>query len=339
MNEQSKKSSNDVDDLEEIVGDSDDPLFAVVDETEIKKQPPQKKRWPAFFSGLIMGMLISLGLVQYTSIRAPEYLTRLNIVQPVVQTIVQPVVEPVVEPVTEPVAIENVKEVASEPLISDQDKQSITQLIDAVHGLSSEIGSLNQMQQSLQQLRLNLETLQLREQLSWISNPTYRLPQVQLAWQEISLFPSLTEDERAESEAMQKLAKSALDRSLQWQQRLLDLSSQLKVPERRNVVPDFDNSWLGWIANQFQLAPALSGQQKELEFLRQSLLQVRQSLATEQWPDDSEWLQLRARLQLFLAQQMPAGEPSPEVGLPESFSSLIQDINTLRQSAEGWVRQ
>lgn len=309
--------------LEEVGQDSqvkNDPVKGEAQEPE----PAGVKRLPFFIGGVLVGMGAATAGVAYLSDHHPDYLAKLGVVQPVLEVIEQKV-EPQVQPTVK-------------PMISEQDKQLLRSVLTNTEGLSEELRSVAQLQQSLSQARLSMEALQLRDRLSWISNPSYHLPQIRLAWQEIALLPSLNSEQRAHAEQMQQMAQSALELSADWQQRLLDVSMLLEVNESHNIIPETEYPWLNWVLDKFSLSPALDDQQKQMDAMRQGILQVRQDLSMEIWPDASKWRKLRAEVQLFLADRTD-GQNSSELGVPESFDGIQSDITTLRQAAKEWMGQ
>jgi hypothetical protein len=287
-------------------------------EEEQAEAMPKKRRWPFFLFGLLLGIVLAVAGIRYLADQGSRYLSKLGIVRPVVQLVEQ----------TAPQAT---------PVITEEDRNLLRSVVSRADDLKRELSSLARLQQSLSQARLSMESLQLRDRLSWISNPAYHLPQIQLAWQEIALLPSLDSNQRSQAERMQSLAASDLAKMAEWQQRLLDISSLLSVEEKpRNIIPETDYPWLNWVLGKFSLSPALDDEQKHLETMRQQLLQVRQDLGMEVWPDQDRWRTLRAEVQLFLAHR-PMDQGSTEIGVPESFGEIQQDIASLRQAAKDWM--
>jgi len=251
--------------------------------------------------------------------------------EPVISSDPAPESEPKLEPKPTPVAPVIVTTGAS--------SEEIERLLSAMEGLRGEIHSLQQQQRELQESQAEMQRMQLRTRLHWITNQTNHLPQLQLAWEEIALMPTLTADERSRAEQMHALAKERTEQLIQWQQSLVDHADQLTLKEQANIVPAFENRWLNWVAEQFSIRPSLNQQERQDAELRRQLIDTSRNLELERWPDTKQWLQLRARLQLRVASMAPAtdGAESIQLDLPESFDAMIDDIKLLRNTASQWL--
>ncbi len=217
--------------------------------------------------------------------------------------------------------------------------EEISHVLHAMTSLQQELETLRQNQQSLQQVQQTVQTMQLRARLNWISNPSNHLPQLQLAWEEITLMPVLSSDEREQAQKMLVLAEKRVQDMQNWQQHLHNYSALLKVTEHHNIIPKFENRWLNWIAEQFSIRPSLNKEEAERTYLREQLMNINHNIELEQWPDAKLWLRLRATLQLTLDKSADTNKPATELGLPESFKGIQADIDALRQSAAAWLER
>lgn len=223
------------------------------------------------------------------------------------------------------------------PEIVSASSDEVNRMLDAMSELQSELKSLRQEQQAIQETQHSLQKVQLRTRLRWITNRANHLPQLQLAWEEIALTPSLSSGEYATAQEMLTLAQQRLQEQRNWQQNLQSHADSLTTPEHGNIIPEYGTPWLSWIRDYFSIKAASTTEQQQNEQLRQQLLTTSRNIELEQWPGGKSWQQLRATLQLRLAL---AAEDSPEaidLGLPESFDPLKADIEQLRQTAATWL--
>jgi len=237
---------------------------------------------------------------------------------------------PVVEP--KPVVIERIVPASSE---------EINRALNAMNMLQGELTTLRQQQQALEQQQRAVQLMQLRTRLNWITNSTNHLPQLQLAWEEISLMPVLTSDERNQAQAMLKLAQEKLNQLQSWQQLLHRTAESLTRKEHDNIIPAFENSWLNWIASQFSVRHSLSREEADDASLQETLINTSRNIEMEVWPESRAWLELRARLQLRLIAGNEEETPTENlaVQLPESFDAIRSDIDTLRSTAAVWLER
>lgn len=243
----------------------------------------------------------------------------------------------------EPVSVEPepVVEVAppAKPEAISASSDEVNRMLEAMDQLQDELTSLRQEQQKLEAQQHAVQRMQLRARLRWITNPANHLSQIQLAWEEISLMPMLSADERQQAEAMLALAEKN-QRALQgWQQILQIQADALTIREHDNIIPTFENRWLNWVAEQFSVRPSLSEQEAENAELREALLNTSSNLELEQWPDAKSWLQLRSTLQLRVVAAATSESAETRLELPESFDAIRKDMKQLRQTAATWMEQ
>lgn len=246
--------------------------------------------------------------------------------------------EPVVE--IEPPVEEPVNQASSE---------EISNVLDAMEALQGELRSLREQQRALEKTQHSVQVMQLRTRLRWITNKANHLPQLQLAWEELTLMPILSSTERERARAMLTLSEKRLSELQNWQQTLQTHAESLSRSEHANIIPAFENRWLNWIAEQFSVRSSLSEEEANDAKLQAQLINTSRNIEIERWPDAKAWLQLRATLQLrVISSELPAseratseeGDESPstiDLGLPESFEPIKADINLLRQVAETWL--
>ncbi len=225
-------------------------------------------------------------------------------------------------------------------IVGGASSEEIERMLQAMEGLRGEILSLQQQQQSLQKRQAEMQRMQLRTRLHWITNQANHLPQLQLAWEEIALMPSLSSDERSSAEAMQALAGKRGEDLMRWRQALQRYAETLTVKEQENVIPAFENGWLNWIAGQFSVRPSLNRQERQDAELRRQLINTSRNLELEHWPDEKQWLALRSKLQLRIVARTESSvdDTQPvQLGLPESFDVVKKDIEMLRSGASLWL--
>jgi len=221
--------------------------------------------------------------------------------------------------------------------------QEVQALLSSIEVLRDELQQMSDAQQSLQNGLLEQQHMNLQVRLRWIADPASRLPQIQLAWEEISLLPGLRDDQRSEAVRMHALARARVQQMKQWQDALGKWADALATPVHRNVLPQPEYPWLAWIVSQFQLRQAPSVEARHLGNLRARLLDAARHLTLESWPVKGAWQSLQAELLLQIkAMQLDRGENNTEAvetGLPESFDAIQADINTLRQTALQWQQE
>jgi len=222
------------------------------------------------------------------------------------------------------------------PAISSEDVQS---LLSSIEGLRRQLQQMSVAQRALQNGLKAQQQMNLQVRLRWIVDPASRLPQLQLAWEEISLLPGLSNSQRSEAVRMHKLARARVQQLKQWQDALNKWADALVTPVQRNILPQPEYPWLAWIVSQFQLRQAPSVESRHLSNLRARLLDAARHLTLESWPLKGEWQSLQAELLLQIkAMQHGANTNTQaiEIGLPESFDAIQADIATLRHTALQW---
>ena len=230
---------------------------------------------------------------------------------------------------------------SSEERIVPASSDEINRVLSAMTNLQGELTTLRQQQQQLEQQQRAVQLMQLRTRLNWISNPANHLPQLQLAWEEVSLMPVLSEDERKQAQSMLKLAQQSMQKLQGWQQVLRRSAESLTRVEHDNIIPKFEYGWLNWIVGQFSIRPSLSREEADDAALRQALINTSRNLEMEVWPQKREWLELRAKLQLRMLADEKGNESEggKAIDLPESFDAIRADIATLRSSAAVWLER
>jgi hypothetical protein len=244
-------------------------------------------------------------------------------------------------PVEEVVTALNIEpELPPVPEVKTASSEEIERALDAMRALQSELQSIRQQQRAMQESQRSVQRMQLRTRLHWVTNPANHLPQLQLAWEEISLIPTLSSGERQQARAMLALAEKRLQQLQGWQQTLRTHAESLSSVEHDNIIPEFENRWLSWIGEQFSVRPSLSKEEARDAQLREQLINTSRNIEIEQWPDTNAWLQLRATLQLkLIATEKGDASPVTELGLPESFDAIKHDIEQLRQAASTWLER
>lgn len=212
--------------------------------------------------------------------------------------------------------------------------EEIATLMDAMQSLQGEIRQLRGEQQELRRAQRQLQNAQLRSRLVWIANPANRLVQIEQAWKELATLPNLNGDERQLAEDMYALAAKREAELASWQQHLNNWADSLSVKPAENIVPESDNRWLNWLRDQFSIKPSMRMEEKENHNLSLQLRNVSQMIALEEFPAPEQWRVLRARLQLKASE---SGDE--EIGLPEDFAAVRQDISHLRQQAREWLER
>ncbi|MDX8397773.1 MAG: hypothetical protein R8K49_05565 [Mariprofundaceae bacterium] len=299
-----------------------------------ENKPSPVKRWPLFLLFFIIGSAASFLALNYQTLQQSYNQPIKPIATVQVQQIPAPQ-SPAVQVVSpQSTAISN--EEASLLI------QSIGQLTQKIDSLQTELKSLKQQQQLVQETQSNIEHLQLHARLAQIHDPSSHLAQIQRAWQEISLLPSLSPAQHQQAISMFKLAQHQIQQVQKWQQEINVIITSLQPSSYDNIIPnampESPDAWLQWIANQFSLKPAQSSQQLSLNRLKQNLLHIKQNMSLELWPHGTTWAQLRAQLQLHLIASKDA-KSSSTLTLPEDFSDIKQKLQTLRNTAQQWLKE
>ena len=211
---------------------------------------------------------------------------------------------------------------------------------DTITNLSSELNQLAEEQKILRSSLHEQQQVNLQVRLRWITDPVSRLPQIKLAWEEISLLGGLNAEQHAKAEEMHTLARDSIQKLRQWQTSIQKWADTLAVPVHRDIIPKPEQPWLAWAASQFHLRPAPSEEASQLSHLRNQLENLISQLTTETWPAENDWQQLRAQLLLQVrSQQAEDSTEAIELNLPDSFKTIQADINTLQQTAQQWLEQ
>jgi len=334
---------------------SDEAIVIEADSLEqeaVEKKTTKTRRWPLFVLAFIVGSATSIFALNYyqqnhvlESNSTPVAIAPIT-EAPLASTSIKPAQEaskPVDAPTLETPISTAISSEEGEALIA-----AITTLQDNIQGLQSELQTLRQQQQDVAHSQSMLESMQLHSRLSWIMKHNSHLPQIKLAWQEISLLPSLTSEQRSLAESMLKLAEQRQNDVHQWQQEIDHLIINFKPNEYDNIIPtaiaaDASNPWLQWLVQQFSLKRSQSSQAMALLTLKNTLLHIKQGMSLEQWPTGTEWTTLRAQLQLRLIAQFNENKTDDKqaatLQLPENFDAIRADIQQLRQAAQSWLEE
>lgn len=214
----------------------------------------------------------------------------------------------------------------------------LNDLLFSIDSLRTALWRMEESQQLLKQSLVEQQQMNLQVRLRWIADSGSRLPQMQLAWEEISLLPGLNEQQRQQAVEMHALARANVQRLKQWQGSLHKWAEALMTPVHENVLPQPEHAWLAWIVGQFQLRQAPSQETRMLADLRGRLLDAARQLTLQAWPNQAAWQRLHAELLLQItAMQKSADETIIETGLPVDFAGIKLDIHMLRKTAEQWV--
>ncbi len=181
--------------------------------------------------------------------------------------------------------------------------------------------------------------MNLHVRLRWIADPAARLPQMQLAWEEIALLPGLSDEQRSVAVRMHQLARTDVAKLHQWRLAIRKWADTLIVPAHEDILPQPEHPWLAWIVGQFHLRQAPSLEARKLSALREQLFDAARLLILESWPAQGEWQALRARLLLEVRSHQADAASPVELGLPDDFTVIQNDILTLRKTARDWLEQ
>jgi len=236
-----------------------------------------------------------------------------------------------------------VNPVPPKPSVSSEEVQA---LLSSINVLREELQQMSEAQQALQNGLQEQQQMNLQVRLRWITDPASRLPQLQLAWEEISLLPGLSNSQRSEAVRMHALARNRVQQMKQWQDALNKWADALVTPVHRNILPESPYPWLAWIVSQFQLRQAPSVEAQHLGDLRARLLNAARHLTLESWPAKGAWQSLQAELLLQIkAMRLDGGDShgdnaeAIDTGLPENFDAIQTDIATLRRTAQQWQQE
>ncbi|HXH64361.1 MAG TPA: hypothetical protein VNH42_02500 [Mariprofundaceae bacterium] len=226
------------------------------------------------------------------------------------------------------------------PLVQTRlNSQEAKQLMAAMEQLQQQLQRLSTDNAQLQQALAQQQHIDLRTRLKLIADPDTRLKQLSLLWEDVSLSPVLSADQRNEAVSMTAAAQEALAQNLLWQQRLDRWIAQLAGPEAGpDLIPHFAHPWLAWLANQFHLRPAPTNDNGGSQVLREKLMQIRRGMAIESWPESKDWQPIRAELILIQASSAKNGaEKDAGIGLPNDFTTMRQAVATLHETARRWL--
>ncbi|MDQ6954054.1 MAG: hypothetical protein Q9M20_01250 [Mariprofundaceae bacterium] len=329
-------------------------------ETALEKEPSSKKksrRWPFFVLAFIVGSATSIFTLNYYQLiyhTAPENTSTSAALLPVEKAVKKTLVdnipieaakkrtEAVVDSIETPIEKKN-SELPKHTAISSEEGEALISAIKALQSniqeLKNELQTLHLKQRNVADSQAMLESMQLRSRLTKIIQHNSHLPQITWAWQEISLLPSLSTEQRALANSMLQLAQKRQNDVLQWQQTLSQLIASLKPNEHNNIISnvvsvDNSNPLLQWLMQQFSLKRSQSSEERLLLTLKNRLVHIKQGMALEQWP--TAWPTLRAQLQLHLVDQVDENT-APSLQLPENFTSVQADVEQLRQAAKIWL--
>jgi len=211
------------------------------------------------------------------------------------------------------------------------------------------MATMNALQQQLQQLHTDNAELRrtlaeqqhsdLRSRLTLIADPDTRLKQLSLLWQDVSLSPVLSAQQRSEAVSMTAAAREALTQNQLWQQRLDTWIATLAGPESGpDLIPHFAHPWLEWLAEQFHLRPAPTNDSSGSQALREKLMQIRRGMTIETWPDTKDWQPIRAELILIHASSAKTdADKAAGIGLPNDFTAMRKAVATLHETARQWL--
>jgi len=216
----------------------------------------------------------------------------------------------------------------------------VSRLLAVIDQLRTEMQQLEASQQTLHDGLLEQQQMNTQVRLRWIADPASRLPQMQLAWEEISLLPGLTVKQRELAVEMHALARTNVQLLRQWKGSLQKWAEVLVTPAHADILPQPQQPWLAWLVGQFQLRQAPSAEARRLADLRTRLLDAGRQLSLESWPSQGTWQSLHAELLLQIKAMQGDGTDAAsatiDTGLPLDFSAIQHDITVLRQTARQW---
>jgi len=322
---------------------------ATLEKDAVHKSKKSPGRWAFFVLAFIIGSATSIFALNYYQ---QTYAQKSNPIA-IISTTKSPHKTPsikTIQEVSKPIDRHALEPSIPAPISSKEGEalmQAISTLQGNIQGLQHELQTLRQQQRNVSHSQALLESMQLHARLTWIMKSNSHLPQIKLAWQEISLLPSLTPAQRTQAEAMLKLAQQGQNNVHQWQQEIDHLIIRFKPSEYTNIastiITNDSNPWFAWLIQQFSLKRSQSSQQIALQTLKNTLLQIKQGMNLEQWPAGTVWTALRAQVQLRLIEQFHSNQgeskQAQNLQLPENFNAIQADINTLRQAAQSWLEE
>jgi len=311
-------------------------------------EPQKIRRSLWLLLGLVFGSITTLSALPYLPLSIAR---QLNL--PVL-TVIQPVMSP---PPLTPAMVKDQKIVVDPPEFDKKVLHNLQASMDSLQQrlnsfpplkgrmqtLSQDLQALHANQTAVRAAQISIETMQLHSRLSWITNPSSHLPQMQLAWEEIVLLPSLNETQHQQAKVMLALAAKRQRDVYRWQQeldRVIDSYHYQPISSYNRL-----SDWLpsegrfapvsAWLIQQLHLQKV---QQKDhaIVKLRQQLRSIQQNMRLEQWPDAKSWMALRSRLQLH---RLHHDSSLPPLTIPEDFSPIQSDIQRLQQTARDWLKE
>lgn len=239
---------------------------------------------------------------------------------------VKPEPEPTPQPEPEP-----------EPPQPTVTSEEVQHLLDTIADLSTKLQGLREEQQALKAEQAALrdalrarQRMDLRSRLKWITQTEISPAQLRIFWEDITLLPILSDEQRQQAEHMRQVA-TKLDRDMQaWSQKLQHHADKLLPPEAEAIPAQTNQNWLSWLTQYFHVSRAPSEQRRRLKALQTSLLQARQALKHGQWPVAERWNQMLEALHEVLGKKA-------DLGLPENFESARHELDAMRKLAQGWL--
>jgi len=338
-------------DLKEVEGDAKETnsvTEAVSQEGSQATDSPARKSSKGIYAILVLLLIGGAALISPDQFKSMFHVARewmaptpiklpAEVVAPRPATVLPPPVAP--KPVLKAPEPRVVPTPIKQPARPSVSSKEIEQLLGRIEGLSSELVRMEEDQRVLRAALNEQQQMNLQVRLRWIMDPSARLPQIQLAWEEISLLPGLSDEQRDIAVRMHALARSNSERLQQWQIAIRKWVDTLAVPVHQDIIPHPEHPWLAWIVGQFHLREAPSVEARKLIRLREQLLDAAGLLKLESWPEPGAWQSLRAKLLLQIKAGKGDSEAPVELGLPDDFSAIQQDILTLRNTARGWLEQ
>ncbi len=213
--------------------------------------------------------------------------------------------------------------------------ERVSELLATIDGLRNEIGTMESSHRALRKQMHEQQQENLQARLRWITDPANRLPQLELAWSEISKLPDLSDNQRKTASQMHSMALKSTHAVQSWQVELNNWADKFALPEEKEITVKPEYPWLAWLAGQFHLRRAPTAEALKLAKLRDRLLESGRLLSLEKWPNQADWLILRNDL-LLAASKLNNAQPV-ELGLPEDFSAMQRDIESIRSTAAKWA--
>jgi len=213
--------------------------------------------------------------------------------------------------------------------------EQVNELLATIDGLRNEISNMEASQRALSKQMHEQQQANLQARLRWITDPASHLPQLQLAWNEISMLPNLSDRQRESAAKLHQLASDSSQALQAWQAELNGWADKFALPEEEEISVKPEHPWLAWWAGQFHLRRAPTAEARRLVNLRDRLLKTGHLLSFEKWPNQADWLTLRNDL-LLAASKMNNAQPV-ELALPEDFTAIQRDIESMRSTAAKWA--